>query len=160
MDIVLEVVDTFVGDRIWASVLPAPHLQAGPGSNVTAPLTSWEYKPTSPRFYFEPSQYAYESAWARDYVFRQAVSLFFITWCVKSSHRSPSPMVWPIAIDMPANILSGSLACLITSSSLPSPISSSLIMTHWDTPSFSRTRSGWKSSRHPLPCPVSVSAPP
>ncbi|CAG9973313.1 unnamed protein product [Clonostachys byssicola] len=80
MDIVLEVVDTFVGDRIWASVLPAPHLQAGPGSNVTAPLTSWEYKPTSPRFYFEPSQYAYESAWARDFVLRQAVSLFFITW--------------------------------------------------------------------------------
>ncbi|GKT43810.1 putative delta(7)-sterol 5(6)-desaturase [Colletotrichum spaethianum] len=50
MDVVLEVVDTFVGDKLYAALLPAhaapydfPH---HPSANATAqPLSTWQYKP-------------------------------------------------------------------------------------------------------------------
>lgn len=92
MDIILEVVDTFVFDRCYATLLPetsrvvfkdALHATnqtsyifdafVGPGSS------NWIYKPATEYFTFEPSQYAYMSLWPRDYLWRQFISLFFIT---------------------------------------------------------------------------------
>ncbi|KAL1972474.1 hypothetical protein VTN31DRAFT_6888 [Thermomyces dupontii] len=90
MDIVLEVFDTYIGDRLYSSVLPvslaespklAPYLHR---ANQTLPLlsdvNSYVFKPASSYFSLEPTQYAYESIWARDNVFRQSISLFLITW--------------------------------------------------------------------------------
>ncbi|KAF4816915.1 putative Delta(7)-sterol 5(6)-desaturase [Colletotrichum siamense] len=84
MDIVLEVVDTFVGDKIYASLLPAgaapydfPHTAA----NATAqPLSTWQYKPATHWLHLEPSEAAYMSAWPRDNMYRQFTSLFLVTW--------------------------------------------------------------------------------
>jgi Delta7-sterol 5-desaturase len=83
MDIVLEVVDTYLGDQIFAWVLPArpgpvdfPHL-----ANATDQLQStWQYKPATKHLYLEPSSAAYMSAWPRDNIYRQAISLYMMTW--------------------------------------------------------------------------------
>ena len=83
MDIALELVDHFVLDYAYSAVFPAhPAAFKVAGMNVTTAqtLSSWEYKPTSFLFYLEPSVYAYSSSIPRDNVFRQAFSLFLITW--------------------------------------------------------------------------------
>ncbi|KAK1979758.1 fatty acid hydroxylase superfamily protein [Colletotrichum cereale] len=84
MDVVLEVVDTFVGDKLYAALLPAhaasydfPHHAA----NATAQLLSiWHYKPSTYMLYLGPSEAAYMSAWPRDTILRQFTSLFLVTW--------------------------------------------------------------------------------
>ncbi|KAI0383063.1 C-5 sterol desaturase [Hypomontagnella monticulosa] len=84
MDVVLEIADTFVGDYLYASVLPAQSAAAfdfPDATNSTAEaLSSWRFKTVNPYFHFEPSKYAYMSAWNRDNVLRQFLSLFLITW--------------------------------------------------------------------------------
>ncbi|KAI1483921.1 hypothetical protein F4774DRAFT_363954 [Daldinia eschscholtzii] len=84
MDVVLEIADTFAGDYIYSQLLPlqpvAPHDLPDVGANSTQALSSWKFKSANPYFQFEPSQYAYMSAWDRDNIFRQFISLFFITW--------------------------------------------------------------------------------
>src|ERR1700712_3988518 len=96
MDVVLEGFDTFVFDRLYASIFPA-----NPGAaaydafkNVanatvssmretsTAHYNNFQYKPASKYISFQPSSYAYSSSWPRDDIARQAVSLFLITWYV------------------------------------------------------------------------------
>ncbi len=86
MDIALEIVDYFVGDAAYAKLLPAPVSSFGShgGLHNASQLTSsqWKYEPSTYLFHLEPSAAAYESAWARDNIYRQAITLFFLTWSV------------------------------------------------------------------------------
>lgn len=92
MDIVLEVWDTFIGDRLYSQLLPASLLQTTtitePG--LVNPVNSslalfgssvpFVYKPATFLFSLEPSKYAYLSAWPRNNIYRQFSSFFLITW--------------------------------------------------------------------------------
>ncbi|KAI0180435.1 C-5 sterol desaturase [Hypoxylon sp. FL1284] len=81
MDVVLEIADTFVGDYVYAAALPAQ--QKTPYDfldSTNATTSSWKYQPASPYLELEPSKYAYMSAWNRDNVFRQGITLFMVTW--------------------------------------------------------------------------------
>ncbi|KAJ2906700.1 c-5 sterol desaturase [Zalerion maritima] len=86
MDVVLEVMDTFIGDYIYATFHPAkPAVYDFPDvANTTSAAaqhySDWSYKPSTAFFQLEPSDYAYMSAWSRDNIFRQGLTLFFITW--------------------------------------------------------------------------------
>lgn len=86
MDIVLEVVDSFFGDYLYAKALPArpaPYDYPYPPSNETVNgqvFVPWTYEPSTKYFTIEPSPYAYQSTWPRDNILRQALSLFLIVW--------------------------------------------------------------------------------
>lgn len=92
MDVVLEVFDLLVGDRLYAAALPATlSTKLSPAlstfiedANNTLALfgdaQSFKYQPATSYLYIEPSKYAYMSAWPRDNIYRQAFSLFLITW--------------------------------------------------------------------------------
>lgn len=97
MDIVLEVFDTFLFDRLWSFVLPGtakPSMHSDNGNVLSRNLgtatfssqreqpTLHYYNPSTQYFQLEPSQYAYMSAWPRDNVYRQGISLYLITWYV------------------------------------------------------------------------------
>lgn len=93
MDVILEVFDTFAFDRFYASILPgSSRVGAFPqksGVNTTYPILDriahdYHYAPATQYISFQPSDYAYMSQWNRDNIFRQATSLFLITWCVAS----------------------------------------------------------------------------
>ncbi|POS86697.1 hypothetical protein EPUL_001815 [Erysiphe pulchra] len=86
MDIVLELCDTYLLDKVYASALPAQTsslLNFGL-SNTTVygdtKSTTWQYTPASSFISFAPKDAAYMSSWNRDNIYRQAISLFFITW--------------------------------------------------------------------------------
>ena len=89
MDIVLEVCDTFLFDRLYASVLPGSALPS-PKSDIVNAITSTysslreqptaHYSPSTQFMQLEPSKYAYMSAWPRDNIWRQGISLYLITW--------------------------------------------------------------------------------
>ncbi|KAF4975781.1 hypothetical protein FZEAL_7474 [Fusarium zealandicum] len=86
MDIVLEVVDTFVADYPYAYFhpkRPAPY-DFPAASNSTDSFAqvfpSWTYKPATEFLTLEPSEAAYMSAWDRDNPLRQALTLYLITW--------------------------------------------------------------------------------
>jgi lathosterol oxidase len=95
MDIVLEIFDTLLFDRMYSAILPAsstsPFLQAAKhnasstfsslreGATIT-PQHKWLYEPASQIISLQPTKWAYSSAWPRDSVARQATSLFLITW--------------------------------------------------------------------------------
>lgn len=93
MDIVLELFDTFLFDRLYSTLLPVSSLsnfkQAGQNA-VSSTLSSlregatmaphYSYRPASKILSFPPSDWAYRSAWPRDNIYRQATSLFLITW--------------------------------------------------------------------------------
>lgn len=76
MDIVLDVVDTFALDRLYASVLPASQTQV----IANKPLLSTYNQVVSRYVPLSPSPWAALSSWPRDDIRRQAISLFFITW--------------------------------------------------------------------------------
>ncbi|KAI1429332.1 hypothetical protein F5Y12DRAFT_727782 [Xylaria sp. FL1777] len=78
MDVVLEIWDTYVGDYAFAKLHPARSV-ASDYFNVHNTTTSWQYKPSSSYIEFQPSQYAYMSAWDRDNIIRQALSLWTVT---------------------------------------------------------------------------------
>ncbi|KAI2630945.1 C-5 sterol desaturase [Hypoxylon sp. NC1633] len=85
MDVVLELTDTFVADYVYAFLHPAPAVARysfpGVTSNSTEQvLPPWKFVSANPYFSVQPSQYAYMSAWYRDNVYRQAITLFMITW--------------------------------------------------------------------------------
>ena len=93
MDVVLEVIDTFIGDYVYAwahPVRPAPYdyHNAATNNGTDQTFSAWHYKPATAFFSIEPSQAAYMSAWPRDNIYRQAISLFLITWWV-ASHSAP-----------------------------------------------------------------------
>ncbi|KAL2837898.1 hypothetical protein BJY01DRAFT_39137 [Aspergillus pseudoustus] len=75
MDVLLDVLDTFVFDRLYASILPAPNpspYDAGTWHNYNEHVGL--YVP------LEPSPYVDASLWKRDNIVRQAMSLFLISW--------------------------------------------------------------------------------
>lgn len=87
MDVVLEVFDTFLFDRLYAAALPtsAPHQGANVVKDATTTFSSVREHPTAlartnQLFQLEPSQYAYMSQWPRDNIWRQGLSLYLITW--------------------------------------------------------------------------------
>lgn len=95
MDIVLELFDTFVFDRLYAAALPlTPSMLAFTTVDelATSPNATWsslreaatpaayKFQAASQYVSFEPSNYAYMSRMPRDNLVRQAISLFFITW--------------------------------------------------------------------------------
>lgn len=94
MDVVLEVLDTYVFDRMYATALPLQHsaltsspldgLAPNPNSTWAAlehqSIQNFKFQPASQFFHVEPSQYAYMSQLPRDNAVRQAFSLFLTTW--------------------------------------------------------------------------------
>ncbi|RMX77572.1 hypothetical protein D0868_16595, partial [Hortaea werneckii] len=103
MDVVLEVCDTFLFDKLYASVLPINPAVAtfDPISTISASLkgydanatfdqatyadgglarSGWQWEPASSYFNVEPSEYAYMSRWDRDNIYRQFISLYILTW--------------------------------------------------------------------------------
>ena len=85
----LEIFDTFVFDRLYATILPAgtssPVPQAFKGnatftSMLQQPTAGYVYEPSSSYLSLEPSGFAYMSQWPRDNIIRQCISLFTITW--------------------------------------------------------------------------------
>jgi len=91
MDIVLEAFDTFISDPIYAQLFPAtPGREAynaiksmtgnSTFSKSTTYYNNYQYQPASQYISFSPSKYAYMSSLQRDNAWRQATSLFTITW--------------------------------------------------------------------------------
>ena len=87
MDVVLEIFDTFLFDRLYAAVLPAsrPSSSHPVAKDATATFSSMRELPTAiartnQLFQLEPSKYAYMSHWERDNVWRQGISLYIVTW--------------------------------------------------------------------------------
>ena len=83
MDIALELCDTFLLDRVYATAHPAPsapYLSDSKANATGQHLTTWQYTPSTHLFTLEPSQYAYMSAWPRDNAYRQFISCFALTW--------------------------------------------------------------------------------
>ncbi|KAI9796820.1 MAG: c-5 sterol desaturase [Piccolia ochrophora] len=98
MDIVLEVFDTVFLDRLYATLLPtslwsvlqdsAAQVSTGGTASAIATFssareqatTAYEYRAASQYLQLQPSKWAYQSAWPRDNVYRQALSLYLITW--------------------------------------------------------------------------------
>lgn len=70
MDLVLEIVDTFIADFVYAYLFPIGY------STKTEVNASAEVI----LFQIEPSQAAYMSTLSRTNVYRQASTLFFIAW--------------------------------------------------------------------------------
>lgn len=93
MDIALEIWDTFIADRLYASLLPVSLSSSVtlPGFNNAANSTlslfgaskPFTYEPATQWIYLEPSKYAYMSAWPRNNIYRQALSFFLIVWYAK-----------------------------------------------------------------------------
>jgi lathosterol oxidase len=91
MDVVLEAFDTFIFDRIYAQILPAPswlsyHALQGAVNSTIASIqedptaySNYKFQPASTYFNFEPSNWAYRSSLPRDDPYRQLLSLFLIT---------------------------------------------------------------------------------
>ncbi|KAL2850857.1 hypothetical protein BJX68DRAFT_255035 [Aspergillus pseudodeflectus] len=75
MDVLLDVLDTFVFDRLYASILPSPHpILYDAGTRNAYNKHIGLYIP------LEPSLYVDASLWKRDHIVRQATSLFLISW--------------------------------------------------------------------------------
>ena len=92
MDLILEVVDQYAFDYAYAYLLPAKSIEVSSeflanGANRTAEIigNAWSYTPASTYLWsMIPTAAAYESAWPRDYIVRQFLSLWAITWYVSS----------------------------------------------------------------------------
>ncbi len=87
MDVILQVFDTFLFDRLWAAVYPATSVPYGQNAvkDATSTFSSMREMPTPIQsatqfFQLAPSRYAHMSQWPRDYVWRQFLTLYLITW--------------------------------------------------------------------------------
>jgi lathosterol oxidase len=87
MDIALELSDTFFFDYVYAALLPAqpaPYNLANGGVNSTQfdwkASSPWQYESSTKYLSLTPRDAAYMSQWTRDNIYRQLISLFFITW--------------------------------------------------------------------------------
>jgi len=102
MDIVLEAFDAYLFDPIYAQLFPAAPgpiaydaIKSAIGTSTlssmreepTAYYNNYQYQPASQYISFSPSKYAYMSSLPRDNMWRQAISLFTITWYEQSSTR-------------------------------------------------------------------------
>ncbi|RYC97119.1 putative Delta(7)-sterol 5(6)-desaturase [Fusarium oxysporum f. sp. narcissi] len=86
MDVVLEVVDTFIADYAYSYFHPkppAPYDFPSPSNSTDTSakaFSTWTYKPATQFITLEPAEEAYMSAWDRDNPLRQALTLYLITW--------------------------------------------------------------------------------
>ncbi|KAJ5475995.1 Sterol delta 5-6-desaturase [Penicillium sp. IBT 31633x] len=91
MDIILELWDTFIGDRLYSALLPASlsssvslpafvNAAANTSMALFGPAQPYVYEQATQMIYLEPSKYAYLSAWPRNNIYRQFTSFFLITW--------------------------------------------------------------------------------
>ena len=93
MDIILELFDTFLFDRLYSTILPASAsstVKQAAQNAVSSTFSSlregataapqYTFQPASQLLSFHPSDWAYRSAWPRDNMYRQLTSLFIITW--------------------------------------------------------------------------------
>ncbi|MCJ1307018.1 c-5 sterol desaturase [Agyrium rufum] len=88
MDVVLDLFETFLFDRLYATLLPSSKVNATASyahDVATSTFTSMRematpaYQPPSQFLHIEPSKYAYMSAWPRENLYRQGLSLYTIT---------------------------------------------------------------------------------
>jgi lathosterol oxidase len=104
MDVVLELFDTFLFDRIYATLVPAAASAAagvsfdahsvGVNDSLAAfgrqvVSTGYHFRPATTLYTLEPTKWAYLSAWPRDYIVRQAITLYLITWWVAPCPNFP-----------------------------------------------------------------------
>jgi hypothetical protein len=102
MDIILEIVDTLVLDRVYATLLPAStsqYLHHKVSNAVTstfssiregatpAPQYTYIYEPASKILSLTPTEWAFRSAWPRDNIYRQGISLFAIVWYARVLYK-------------------------------------------------------------------------
>lgn len=94
MDIALELTDTYIFDYLYSWALPvkSPFLNGfGDQINGTAfdakSASTWQYHPSNSFLQFEPTEAAYTSQLNRDNIYRQAFSLFLITWYVQCDRQ-------------------------------------------------------------------------
>jgi len=88
MDIVLEVLDTYGLDRLYATLLPASPAtvatnalkDAAANATFSGVGSNYQYHPSTGYFQLQPTEWAYMSAWPRDNIWRQTLSLYLITW--------------------------------------------------------------------------------
>ncbi|KAH8821513.1 hypothetical protein F5884DRAFT_90218 [Xylogone sp. PMI_703] len=81
MDIILEATDTFFFDHVYSALLPATSAPYGNSTlSFSKDASEWQYQPASKYVSWTPSEAAYSSAWPRDNIYRQFISLFLITW--------------------------------------------------------------------------------
>lgn len=95
MDIILEIWDTFIGDRLYSSLLPAslsssvsfPAFVNAANSSLAlfGAAEPFVYEQATQMIYLEPSKYAYLSVWPRNNMYRQFTSFFLITWYAPDS---------------------------------------------------------------------------
>lgn len=72
MDVILDLLDTFVLDRFYAWALPGAPGEGGPG-----PLLNQHVNVYYP---LQPSKWAEASRWKRDNMARQSLTLFLLSW--------------------------------------------------------------------------------
>ena len=146
MDIVLEIFDTFLFDRLYAALLPTSigttshaSLKDGGASTTFSSVREMPtaYHAASQYLQLEPSQWAYMSAWPRDNIYRQALTLYLVTWYVVSSSCKGVPLTVPL----------GSSVSSCTSFAPLSHTSSSSTTLLSPIPNTSRTKSASKSNR-------------
>lgn len=88
MDIVLEVFDTLIFDRIYALLLPATTVNVASNKVKDAATTTFssmceaptQYHAASQFLQLTPSRFASMSTLQRDDIWRQTISLYLITW--------------------------------------------------------------------------------
>jgi len=82
MDVVLELFDYLLIDRVFATFAPASGLSRFNNATLAGiqTLNYKSYEPTSQYLYLGPSHYTYASSVPRENFFRQGFSLFAITW--------------------------------------------------------------------------------
>jgi len=139
MDVVLELFDTFLFDRLYASLLPASSIQFARTlvkHAATSTFSSMREMPSANNFankfiQFEPSQYACMSALPRDNIWRQALSLYLITWYVTVLPGCFRPITDPSQGSSASSSISFSHRC---------PTSSSLTMSLSPTRNTSRIK--------------------
>lgn len=77
MDVVLDILDTFVFDKLYAFLLPAKSFDLLDQDSLH------DYNRHISRYVTViPSEYAMQSTWPRDNIFRQFLSLFITIWLV------------------------------------------------------------------------------
>lgn len=80
MDIVLELVDTFIADDVYANLFPIGNLNKTDFNASTQITEPWVWQPATEYFHVQPSQAASMSSLVRDNLYRQFSTIFFTTW--------------------------------------------------------------------------------
>lgn len=86
MDIVLELIDTFIADHVYAHFFPIKSDSNGfankmvNNTSVHQVVSQWKWQPATKFFQIEPPPAAYMSSLNRDNPYRQLATLYFITW--------------------------------------------------------------------------------